>query len=79
MLDLRKKLQVGDTVSLNTLESGFQTITVLAAGQPGCRVTEVGCDYFVANDETSGVRLRVPVHYVASVIQAVAAEPAQAA
>jgi hypothetical protein len=80
MIDLRKRLQAGDTIELRALENGLQIVTVLPPGQAGCRVTEVACDYLVAEDESNGIRLRLPVHCVASFGQPTASpEPAQAA
>lgn len=80
MIDLRKQLQVGQTISVDTLESGLKSVTILPAGQAGCRITEVGCDFVVAEDEAAEMRHRLPVHCVKIVTEPVEPDgPAQAA
>lgn len=64
MIDLRKQLQVGQVISIQTLESGLKSVMILPAGEAGCRVSEVGCDFIVAEDEAAQTRLRLPVHCV---------------
>jgi hypothetical protein len=64
MIDLRKQLQVGQIITLQSSESGISTVTILAPGQSGCQIIEVGCDYFVAEDEAASIRMRLPVHCV---------------
>lgn len=63
MTSLTKQFQVGQTVSIKELEYGCQ-VTVLAAGQAGPQVVEVGSDYVVFEDAGAGIRTRIPVHVI---------------
>jgi len=67
MIDLRKQLQVGQVIAIAPLDNGLKTVAILGAGAVGHRVMEVACDYLVAEDETAGVRMRLPVHCIQSV------------
>ena len=58
MTSLGKHLQVGQTVGLVELEFGYQ-LTILATGEPGKQVMEVGEDYVVLDDASAGVSTRL--------------------
>ncbi|HZU35586.1 MAG TPA: hypothetical protein VFA18_06755 [Gemmataceae bacterium] len=79
MTDLRKVLQVGQNIAIETLESGLKTITIQSAGQAGTRVLEVGCDYVLVEDASEDVRLRLPVHCIHTITPGASDSAAQAA
>jgi hypothetical protein len=56
-----KLLQVGQTVHVQRHEFNC-SVTVLPEGQPGPKVTEVGVDYVVLEDEAEGITTRIPMH-----------------
>ena len=68
-----KLLQVGQVVSLQHHEYNL-SVTVLPAGQSGARVTEVGVDYFVMEDDVEGVITRIPMHLLKAVSGVIPAE-----
>jgi hypothetical protein len=65
-----KKLERGQTVRLEVLDSGIAIITVLPAGQDGLKVIEVGCDYVLLNDSNEGTKTRIPVHCIKTIVSA---------
>lgn len=71
-----KLLQVGQTVQVQYEEFSCK-VTVLPPGQAGPRVTEVGVDYVVLEDESEGIITRIPMHLLKAVGEPqVAPEPA---
>jgi hypothetical protein len=61
-----KLLQVGQTVHVQRHEFNC-SVTVVAAGQPGLKVTDVGVDYVVLEDEAEGITTRIPMHLLKDV------------
>jgi hypothetical protein len=64
MVSIGTQLPVGATVQVTLLESGCRTLTVVPAGQAGLRVSAVGADYVVLDDEEAGVKTRLPSHFI---------------
>jgi hypothetical protein len=77
MVTSLKQFQVGQTVSLQALEFGYQ-VTIVPEGQPGQTVTEVAADYIVVDDDAAGVRTRIPMHYLNLAPAASAPQPSAA-
>jgi hypothetical protein len=73
---LDQRLQVGQAVRLEERACGYH-IAVLAPGELGPTVVEIGSDYILFEDAAVGVRTRLPLHLVDSV--AATAEAAQSA
>ena len=65
-----KKLERGQTVRVEVLDSGIAIITVLPAHEDGLKVIEVGCDYVVINDSSAGTKTRIPVHCIKTIVTA---------
>jgi len=65
-----KKLERGQTVRLEVLDSGIAIITVLPAHEDGLKVLEVGCDYVVINDSSASTKTRIPVHCIKTIVTA---------
>jgi hypothetical protein len=65
-----KKLERGQTVRVEVLDSGIAIITVLPAHEDGLKVVEVGCDYVVINDSSAATKTRIPVHCIKTIITA---------
>jgi hypothetical protein len=63
MIDIAKHLNVGQTVRLEELTWGYQ-ITVLPPEGIGQKVVAVGIDFVVLEDETVGVKMRIPGHLI---------------
>ena len=63
MIDIAKHLNVGQTVRLDELAWGYQ-LTVLPAEGTGLKVVAVGTDFVVLEDETVGVKVRLPGHLI---------------
>jgi hypothetical protein len=63
MLDIAKHLNVGQTVRLDEVGSGYQ-ITVLSPEGIGQKVVAVGTDFVVVEDESVGVKVRIPGHLI---------------
>jgi hypothetical protein len=79
MVNNLKQLQIGQTVSLERLESTCR-ITVVPASPAGVKVAEVGVDYVVLDDEAAGVKTQFPIHLISAiVVPSEAAAPTQAA
>lgn len=71
MFQCVKRFQVGQKVNLRSTDRGDQVrIWPTEAGQKV--VVNVAEDHIVLEDESAGVRLRIPVHY----IKYTSAEPA---
>jgi hypothetical protein len=77
MVSTLKQFQVGQTVTLQALEFGYQ-VTIVADGQPGQTLTEVAADYIVVDDAAAGVRTRIPMHYIRLAPPASAPQPSAA-
>jgi len=77
MVSTLKQFHVGQTVSLQALEFGYQ-VTVVADDQPGPKVTEVAADYIVVDDDAAGIRTRIPMHYINMVQTPPATQPTAA-
>jgi hypothetical protein len=82
MTAIDKRLQAGQTVRLTEVTAGYQ-VTVLPPEEPGQTLVAVGPDYIVCDDEAAGVKTRIPVHLLVSVMSpetapAPAPEPAPA-
>jgi hypothetical protein len=67
MVSIGTQLPVGATVRVTLLESGCRTISVVPTGQAGLRVSAVGADYIVLDDEEAGVKTRIPSHFIRSI------------
>lgn len=79
MVNNLKQLQIGQTVSLERLETRCR-ITVVPASAAGVKVAEVGSDYVVLDDEAEGVRTQFPIHLISAiVVPSEASVPTQAA
>jgi hypothetical protein len=63
MIDIAKYLNVGQTVRLAEMGWGYQ-ITVLPTEEIGQKVVAVGTDFVVIEDETAGVKMRIPGHLI---------------
>lgn len=61
-----KPLQVGQAVSLEYLEFSCR-INVLPPTEAGKRVSEVGADYVVLDDEAEGISTRIPIHFISAI------------
>jgi hypothetical protein len=72
MIDITKHVNVGQTVRLDELAWGYQ-LTVLPPEGTGLKVVAVGTDFVVLEDETVGVKVRLPGHLIKP--QVVPAEP----
>ena len=76
-----KLLRVGQTVQVQALEFACN-LAVVAAGEPGLKVIEVGIDYVVLDDAPEGVRKQIPMHLIKDVtgvtVEPVASPPAPA-
>lgn len=80
MVSNLKQLQIGQTVSVERLEHSCR-ITVVPEAAAGVRVSGVGADYVVLDNEAEGVRTQLPIHYISAIVvpSAEAAAPTQAA
>lgn len=58
---LTNQVQVGQTVQLRELEHGFEVLPQ-AADQPAQKVIELGPWHIVFDNESDGIRTRVPSH-----------------
>jgi hypothetical protein len=63
MVDLAKHLQVGQNVRLETVGNGYQ-ITPLNGSEVGLAVVAVEADYIILDDADSGVKTRIPSHFL---------------
>src|SRR5262249_41661560 len=63
MANLCKHFQVGQIVSLQYLEFKCR-VQILAAGQPGLQLIDVGPDFLVLEDAEAGVKTRLPLHLI---------------
>ena len=61
-----KLLQIGQAVRVQHHEFNCSLI-LLPAGQPGAKVTELGVDYVILEDEAEGVITRIPMHLLKGV------------
>ena len=67
MVNNLKQLQIGQTVSLERLESTCR-ITIVPGASAGVKVAEVGVDYVVLDDEAEGVRTQLPIHVISAIV-----------
>ena len=67
MVNSLKQLQIGQTVNVERLETRCR-ITVVPASAAGVKVTEVGSDYVVLDDEAAGVRMQFPIHLISAIV-----------
>jgi hypothetical protein len=63
MIDIARHLNVGQMVRLDELAWGYQ-VTLVPPEGPGHRVVAVGNDFVVLEDETAGVKVRIPGHLI---------------
>jgi hypothetical protein len=63
MTDIAKHLHVGQIVRIETINFGYHIVPVTGQ-QPGVEVVSIGPDFLVVNDAESGVRTRIPNHYL---------------
>lgn len=66
MTTIDRQLQVGQTVSLTSLEFGYE-VKVVPADPAGARIVEIGVDYIVVDDVAAGVATRLPAHFIKAV------------
>lgn len=63
MASLSSLFQVGQTVKVRDTDSVY-LLTVLAAGEPGQTVIEVGSDHVLLDDPSAGIQTRIPRHLI---------------
>jgi hypothetical protein len=70
-----KKLQSGQIVRFELLETGSHVFTILPPGEAGQKVIEVGVDYVLLDDPAAGLKRRIPAHCIKSIISHEDSEP----
>ena len=63
MFQCVKRFQVGQKVRMQCTERGDQ-VRIWPADEGEKMVVNVAEDHIILEDETAGVRLRIPVHYI---------------
>jgi hypothetical protein len=74
MIDIARHLNVGQKVRLDELAWGYQ-INLLPPEGTGQTVSAVGTDFVVLEDETLGVKIRIPGHLIKPHFGMIESEP----